>query len=148
MLTALLLKYPKLLTWASRSTNMVFSVPAQHLGWKRISLRWYIFSYLWSWTYERQWKSSQGSSLSVGAANLSFPGTVEPWPLMNLSSCRCSRRDKCQRAWEANRFAASISQCMSLEVHPSSISVSDHSRLVSIQQGGWDTAQFFTTGTY
>lgn len=44
----------------------------------------------------------------------------------------CSRRDKCQRAWEANRFAASISQCMSLEVHPSSISVSDHSRLLSL----------------
>uniref|UniRef100_A0A452VB70 Plexin A2 n=1 Tax=Ursus maritimus TaxID=29073 RepID=A0A452VB70_URSMA len=42
----------------------------------------------------------------------------------------CSRRDKCQRAWEPNRFAASISQCMSLEVHPSSISVSEHSRLV------------------
>lgn len=44
----------------------------------------------------------------------------------------CSRRDKCQRAWEANRFAASISQCMSLEVHPNSISVSDHSRLLSL----------------
>lgn len=43
---------------------------------------------------------------------------------------RCSRRDRCQRAWEPNRFAASISQCMSLEVHPSSISVSEHSRLV------------------
>lgn len=57
-------------------------------------------------------------------------------------SYRCSRRDKCQRAWEANRFAASISQCMSLEVHPSSISVSDHSRLVSIQQGGWGHSTF------
>ncbi|KAM5295267.1 plexin-A2 [Glossophaga mutica] len=44
----------------------------------------------------------------------------------------CSRRDKCQRAWEPNRFAASISQCMSLEVHPSSISVSEHSRLLSL----------------
>ncbi|KAM9613311.1 plexin-A2 [Trichechus inunguis] len=44
----------------------------------------------------------------------------------------CSRRDKCQRAWEPNRFAASISECMSLEVHPSSISVSEHSRLLSL----------------
>ncbi|XP_011231944.2 plexin-A2 isoform X1 [Ailuropoda melanoleuca] len=44
----------------------------------------------------------------------------------------CSRRDKCQRAWEPNRFAASISQCMSLEVHPSSISVSEHSRRLSL----------------
>ncbi|XP_021538196.1 plexin-A2 isoform X1 [Neomonachus schauinslandi] len=44
----------------------------------------------------------------------------------------CSRRDKCQRAWEPNRFAASISQCMSLEVHPSSISVSEHSRQLSL----------------
>ncbi|XP_025776786.1 plexin-A2 [Puma concolor] len=49
-----------------------------------------------------------------------------------LSPVRCSRRDKCQRAWEPNRFAASISQCMSLEVHPSSISVSEHSRLLSL----------------
>ncbi|EPY84113.1 plexin-A2 [Camelus ferus] len=44
----------------------------------------------------------------------------------------CSRRDKCQRAREPNRFAASISQCMRLEVHPSSISVSEHSRLLSL----------------
>ncbi|XP_032249031.1 plexin-A2 [Phoca vitulina] len=44
----------------------------------------------------------------------------------------CSRRDKCQRAWEPNRFAASISQCMSLKVHPSSISVSEHSRRLSL----------------
>ncbi|XP_025838084.1 plexin-A2 [Vulpes vulpes] len=44
----------------------------------------------------------------------------------------CSRRDKCQRAWEPNRFAASISQCLSLEVHPSSISVSEHSRRLSL----------------
>nr|XP_012614217.1 plexin-A2 [Microcebus murinus]XP_020139995.1 plexin-A2 [Microcebus murinus] len=44
----------------------------------------------------------------------------------------CSRRDKCQRAWEPNRFAASISQCMSLTVRPSSISVSEHSRLLSL----------------
>ncbi|XP_027981651.1 plexin-A2 [Eumetopias jubatus] len=44
----------------------------------------------------------------------------------------CSRRDKCQRAWEPNRFAASISQCMSLEVHPSSISVSEHSRRLNL----------------
>lgn len=48
---------------------------------------------------------------------------------------RCSRRDTCQRAWEPNRFAASISQCMSLEVHPSSISVSEPSRQVSTQLG-------------
>uniref|UniRef100_A0AAA9SY45 Plexin-A2 n=1 Tax=Bos taurus TaxID=9913 RepID=A0AAA9SY45_BOVIN len=44
----------------------------------------------------------------------------------------CSRRDRCQRAWEPNRFAASISQCVRLEVHPSSISVSEHSRLLSL----------------
>uniref|UniRef100_G5E6X7 Plexin-A2 n=1 Tax=Loxodonta africana TaxID=9785 RepID=G5E6X7_LOXAF len=39
----------------------------------------------------------------------------------------CSRRDKCQRAREPHRFAANISECLSLEVHPSSISVSEHS---------------------
>ncbi|XP_020863472.1 LOW QUALITY PROTEIN: plexin-A2 [Phascolarctos cinereus] len=44
----------------------------------------------------------------------------------------CSRRDKCQRAREANRFAANISQCVSLKVKPSSISVSEHSRLLSL----------------
>ncbi|KAF4018708.1 hypothetical protein G4228_010028 [Cervus hanglu yarkandensis] len=44
----------------------------------------------------------------------------------------CSRRDRCQRAWEPNRFAASISQCVRLEVQPSSISVSEHSRLLSL----------------
>lgn len=56
---------------------------------------------------------------------------------------RCSRRDTCQRAWEPNRFAASISQCMSLEVHPSSISVSEPSRQVSTQLGrvGVEAAQ-------
>uniref|UniRef100_A0A452VB52 Plexin A2 n=1 Tax=Ursus maritimus TaxID=29073 RepID=A0A452VB52_URSMA len=49
----------------------------------------------------------------------------------------CSRRDKCQRAWEPNRFAASISQCMSLEVHPSSISVTKGTLL-----GGGDSGSF------
>ncbi|XP_010611463.1 plexin-A2 isoform X1 [Fukomys damarensis] len=44
----------------------------------------------------------------------------------------CSRRDKCHRAWEPNRFAASISQCMSLAVQPSSISVSEHSQKLNL----------------
>ncbi|XP_048212916.1 plexin-A2 [Perognathus longimembris pacificus] len=44
----------------------------------------------------------------------------------------CSRRDKCQRAWEPNRFAASISQCLSVAVQPGSISVSEHSQLLSL----------------
>ncbi|XP_036612637.1 plexin-A2 [Trichosurus vulpecula] len=44
----------------------------------------------------------------------------------------CSRRDKCQRAREANRFAANISQCMSLKVKPSSISVSEHSQMLTL----------------
>ncbi|XP_021098100.1 plexin-A2 isoform X3 [Heterocephalus glaber] len=45
---------------------------------------------------------------------------------------KCSRRDKCHRAWEPNRFAASISQCMSLAVQPSSISVSEHSQKLNL----------------
>ncbi|XP_028924988.2 plexin-A2 isoform X2 [Ornithorhynchus anatinus] len=44
----------------------------------------------------------------------------------------CSRKDKCERAQEPNRFSASISQCMDLTVHPSSISVSEHSLLLSL----------------
>uniref|UniRef100_A0A452HTS4 Sema domain-containing protein n=1 Tax=Gopherus agassizii TaxID=38772 RepID=A0A452HTS4_9SAUR len=39
----------------------------------------------------------------------------------------CSRKDKCERADEPYRFAASINQCMSVTVQPSSISVSEHS---------------------
>ncbi|XP_075385933.1 plexin-A2 [Tenrec ecaudatus] len=44
----------------------------------------------------------------------------------------CSRRDKCQRALEPHRFAASLGECLSLAVHPGSISVSEHSRLLSL----------------
>ncbi|XP_037353469.1 plexin-A2 [Talpa occidentalis] len=44
----------------------------------------------------------------------------------------CSRRDRCPRAWEPHRFAASIGQCVGLRVQPSSVSVSEHSRLLSL----------------
>ncbi|XP_062451143.1 plexin-A2 isoform X1 [Rhea pennata] len=44
----------------------------------------------------------------------------------------CSPRDSCRRADEPNRFAASIGQCMSVSVQPSSISVSEHSRPLSL----------------
>uniref|UniRef100_A0A8C0EI85 Plexin-A2 n=1 Tax=Bubo bubo TaxID=30461 RepID=A0A8C0EI85_BUBBB len=37
----------------------------------------------------------------------------------------CSPRDSCERADEPHRFAGSISQCMSVSVQPSSLSVSD-----------------------
>ncbi|KAI1231064.1 Plexin-A2 [Lamprotornis superbus] len=40
---------------------------------------------------------------------------------------RCSPRDRCERAEEPFRFAGSISQCLSVAVQPSSISVSEHS---------------------
>lgn len=52
----------------------------------------------------------------------------------------------CQRAWEPNRFAASISQCVRLEVHPSSISVSEHSRLVSEPVQGLGAGHSACTG--
>ncbi|NWR45876.1 PLXA2 protein, partial [Regulus satrapa] len=39
----------------------------------------------------------------------------------------CSPRDRCERAEEPFRFAGSISQCLSVAVQPSSISVSEHS---------------------
>uniref|UniRef100_A0A8C6JLI6 Uncharacterized protein n=1 Tax=Melopsittacus undulatus TaxID=13146 RepID=A0A8C6JLI6_MELUD len=39
----------------------------------------------------------------------------------------CSPRDSCERADEPYRFAGSISQCMTITVQPSSISVSEHS---------------------
>ncbi|NXF89154.1 PLXA2 protein, partial [Eubucco bourcierii] len=39
----------------------------------------------------------------------------------------CSPRDSCERAEEPHRFAGSISQCMSITVQPSSISVSQYS---------------------
>ncbi|KAL8179095.1 UNVERIFIED_CONTAM: Plexin-A2 [Gekko kuhli] len=45
---------------------------------------------------------------------------------------RCSRRDKCERANEPYRFAASINQCMSIIVQPSSIPVSEHSLPLSL----------------
>uniref|UniRef100_A0A452HTP2 Plexin-A2 n=1 Tax=Gopherus agassizii TaxID=38772 RepID=A0A452HTP2_9SAUR len=44
----------------------------------------------------------------------------------------CSRKDKCERADEPYRFAASINQCMSVTVQPSSISVSEHSLPLSL----------------
>ncbi|XP_067166620.1 plexin-A2 [Apteryx mantelli] len=44
----------------------------------------------------------------------------------------CSPRDSCERADEPNRFAASIGQCMSVTVQPSSISVSEHSLPLSL----------------
>ncbi|KAG8504387.1 LOW QUALITY PROTEIN: Plexin-A2 [Galemys pyrenaicus] len=44
----------------------------------------------------------------------------------------CSRRDRCPRAWEPHRFAASLGQCVGLQVQPSSVSVSEHSRLLSL----------------
>ncbi|XP_020663189.2 plexin-A2 isoform X2 [Pogona vitticeps] len=44
----------------------------------------------------------------------------------------CSRRDKCERADEPYRFAASINQCMSIIVQPSSIPVSEHSLPLSL----------------
>ncbi|XP_043572172.1 plexin-A2 [Chiloscyllium plagiosum] len=39
----------------------------------------------------------------------------------------CSRRDKCERAMEPYRFAASIDQCVKLSIQPNSISASEHS---------------------
>ncbi|KAM6191957.1 plexin-A2 [Sarcoramphus papa] len=44
----------------------------------------------------------------------------------------CSPRDSCERADEPDRFAGSISQCMSVTVQPSSISVSEHSLPLSL----------------
>ncbi|XP_076214408.1 plexin-A2 [Aptenodytes patagonicus] len=44
----------------------------------------------------------------------------------------CSPRDSCERADELYRFAGSISQCMSITVQPSSISVSEHSLPLSL----------------
>uniref|UniRef100_A0A8C3KQE6 Plexin-A2 n=1 Tax=Calidris pygmaea TaxID=425635 RepID=A0A8C3KQE6_9CHAR len=44
----------------------------------------------------------------------------------------CSPRDRCERADEPYRFAGSISQCMSITVQPSSISVSQHSLPLSL----------------
>uniref|UniRef100_A0A663F617 Plexin A2 n=1 Tax=Aquila chrysaetos chrysaetos TaxID=223781 RepID=A0A663F617_AQUCH len=44
----------------------------------------------------------------------------------------CSPRDSCERADEPYRFAGSISQCMSVTVQPSSISVSEHSLPLSL----------------
>ncbi|XP_049625731.1 plexin-A2 [Suncus etruscus] len=44
----------------------------------------------------------------------------------------CSRRDHCPRAWEPYRFAASLSQCVRLQVEPSSISVSEQRRMLSL----------------
>ncbi|KAM6370310.1 plexin-A2 [Pluvialis apricaria] len=44
----------------------------------------------------------------------------------------CSPRDSCERADEPYRFAGSITQCMSITVQPSSISVSEHSLPLSL----------------
>ncbi|NWV92162.1 PLXA2 protein, partial [Machaerirhynchus nigripectus] len=44
----------------------------------------------------------------------------------------CSPRDRCERAEEPFRFAGSISQCLSVTVQPSSISVSEHSLPLSL----------------
>uniref|UniRef100_A0A8U7NMA7 Plexin-A2 n=1 Tax=Corvus moneduloides TaxID=1196302 RepID=A0A8U7NMA7_CORMO len=45
----------------------------------------------------------------------------------------CSPRDRCERAEEPFRFAGSISQCLSVTVQPSSISVSEHSLPLSLR---------------
>uniref|UniRef100_A0A8D2NTT0 Plexin-A2 n=1 Tax=Zosterops lateralis melanops TaxID=1220523 RepID=A0A8D2NTT0_ZOSLA len=44
----------------------------------------------------------------------------------------CSPRDRCERAEEPFRFAGSITQCLSVAVQPSSISVSEHSLPLSL----------------
>ncbi|XP_039605138.1 plexin-A2 isoform X2 [Polypterus senegalus] len=45
----------------------------------------------------------------------------------------CSRRDRCQRAEEPFRFAATIDQCVRVVVQPDSISVSEHSELLMVR---------------
>ncbi|KAL4622490.1 plexin-A2-like [Arapaima gigas] len=44
----------------------------------------------------------------------------------------CSRKDRCERADELHRFAATISQCVKMTVHPDSIAVSEPSMPVSL----------------
>ncbi|NWH88201.1 PLXA2 protein, partial [Aegithalos caudatus] len=44
----------------------------------------------------------------------------------------CSPRDRCERAEEPFRFAGSITQCLSVAVQPSSLSVSEHSLPLSL----------------
>ena len=48
------------------------------------------------------------------------------------SSRRCSRKDRCDRAEEAFRFAADIDRCVKVIAHPDSIAVSAHSVPVSV----------------
>uniref|UniRef100_G3PAE2 Plexin-A2 n=1 Tax=Gasterosteus aculeatus aculeatus TaxID=481459 RepID=G3PAE2_GASAC len=44
----------------------------------------------------------------------------------------CSQRNRCERADEANRFAASLNQCVKATVYPDSIAVSEPSLLVKV----------------
>lgn len=60
--------------------------------------------------------------------------SVTPLPLCRLSSSlfRCSQRNRCERADEPYRFAASLNQCVKATVYPDSIAVSEPSVPVSL----------------
>lgn len=76
--------------------------------------------------------------ISVGGPLVGIPRGVLPprCSLPSISAHRCSRRDHCPRAGEPYRFAASLSQCVRLQVEPSSISVSEQRRMVSGAMAG------------
>lgn len=51
-----------------------------------------------------------------------------PWGILLLtmvlsSPCSCSRKDRCERADEPQRFASELQQCVQLTVQPKNISV-------------------------
>lgn len=58
-----------------------------------------------------------------------------PEPLVGLS-CRCTRKERCERSREPHRFASEMKQCVRLTVHPSNISVSQYNVLVRTVRPG------------
>lgn len=55
----------------------------------------------------------------------------------SLFTCRCTRKEKCERSFEPRRFASNIRQCVRLSVHPNNISVSQFS--VTVSRGACST---------
>lgn len=92
--------------------------------------------------YNAQRDGQGGGSRGPGLSPVCWAPETDPGRAFS-KQCplrRCSRRDRCPRAWEPNRFAASLNRCVRLQVDPGSLSVSEQRRQVS-GAVAWPVAQ-------
>jgi len=75
------------------------------------------------------WFSGSPAALTLSSA-LALPSSAHSNSVLS-SLFRCSQRNRCERADEPYRFAASLNQCVKATVYPDSIAVSEPSLPVS-----------------